>query len=72
MEFSQAFRETMFRFELKGVDIASSAGVKQGQITALKKGDNITLQTFEKIVRALPDDARHYFLHLVDESQRCA
>jgi DNA-binding Xre family transcriptional regulator len=70
LTFSQAFRETMFRFDLKGVDIANRAGVKPGQVSTLRNGGNLTLETFEKIINALPHDARNHLFHLL--SEECA
>ena len=68
MEFSEAFRETMFRFNLKGSDIAERSGLTQAQVSDFRNGKNLRIDSVERILKALPSDARSYLLEQVKES----
>lgn len=65
MKFSEAFRETLFRFDLKGADIAAKTGLTATQISKFRNGENLRIDSVEKILEALPDEAREYMLLLV-------
>jgi transcriptional regulator with XRE-family HTH domain len=68
MEFSEAFRETMFRFNLKGSDIAERSGLTQAQVSDFRNGKNLRIDSVERILKALPNDARSHLLERVKES----
>ncbi|NJN85567.1 MAG: hypothetical protein HC881_03660 [Leptolyngbyaceae cyanobacterium SL_7_1] len=65
MKFSEAFRETLFRFNLKGADLADKSGLTPTQISKFRNGDNLRIDSVERILGALPDEARQYMLLLV-------
>lgn len=68
MEFSEAFRETMFRFRLKGSDIAEKSGLTQAQVSDFRNGKNLRIDNLERILKALPPDALSYLLDRVKDS----
>jgi transcriptional regulator with XRE-family HTH domain len=65
MRFSEAFRETMFRFRLKGIDIATQSGLTPSQISSFQHGGNLRIDSVEKILEALPKQAKEYMLFLI-------
>ncbi|MDX2215257.1 MAG: helix-turn-helix transcriptional regulator [Oculatellaceae cyanobacterium bins.114] len=65
MRFSDAFRETLFRFSLKGSDLAAKSGLTTTQISKFRRGENLRIDSVEKILDALPVEAREYMLMLV-------
>lgn len=65
VKFSDAFRETMHRFRLKGVDIADKAGLAPVRISEFRQGANLHIKNLEHILNALPQEAREYMLGLV-------
>jgi transcriptional regulator with XRE-family HTH domain len=65
MKFSEAFRETMFRFELTGTEIAARSGLTPTQISKFRKGENLRIDSVERILEALPLEAREYMMLLV-------
>lgn len=65
MKFSEAFRETLFRFNLKGADLAQASGLTPTQISKFRNGENLRIDSVERILEALPDEAREYLLVLV-------
>lgn len=65
MKFSVAFRETLFRFNIKGVDLAERSGLTPTQISKFRNGENLRIDSVERILEALPDGAREYMLMLV-------
>lgn len=65
MKFSEAFKETMFRFDLKGVDIAERSGLTAAQVSDFRNGKNLRIDSVERLLEALPSDARLYLLSLV-------
>ena len=71
MRFAEAFRETMFRFKLKGIEIAKHSRLTPNQISTFQNGGNLRIDSVEKILEALPKPAKAYMLSLVaqDESQ---
>ena len=66
MRFSEAFKETLFRFNLKGADIAAISGMTTAQISQFRQGKNIRTEGLERILAALPLDARKYLFSLVE------
>ncbi|MEP0910874.1 helix-turn-helix transcriptional regulator [Leptolyngbya sp. GB1-A1] len=65
MKFCEAFRETLFRFDIKGTDLAVRAGLTPTQISKFRNGENLRIDSVEKILDALPEEARKYMLLLV-------
>ena len=66
MDFRQAIKETMFRFNIKGVDLADKAGVKRTQISAFRTGKrDLYVSTLEQILNAMPREAQAYFYELL-------
>lgn len=65
MRFSEAFQETMFRFRLKGVDLAERTGLTPTQISDFRNGKNLRIDSVEKLLDAMPLEARMYMLQLV-------
>jgi transcriptional regulator with XRE-family HTH domain len=56
----------MFRFNLKGADIAERSGLTTAQISQFRNGQNIRVDNLERILAALPEEARSYLLSLVN------
>jgi transcriptional regulator with XRE-family HTH domain len=65
MKFANAFKETLFRFELTGKEIAERSGLSPAQISDFRNGKNLRIDSVEKILDALPPEARNYMLKLV-------
>jgi len=68
VRFSEAFKETMYRFDLKGADVAERSGLTEAQISNFRGGQNLRIDSVEKILDALPSEARLYMLSLVAKS----
>jgi len=69
MKFSEAFRETLFRFGLKSIDIAEQSGLTTGQISQFRNGKNLRIDSVERILEVLSPDARLYMLNLVARNE---
>jgi transcriptional regulator with XRE-family HTH domain len=65
MKFSEAFRETLFRYSIKGSDLAHKSGLTTTQISKFRNGENLRIDSVEKILEALPEEAREYMMLLV-------
>lgn len=65
MKFSEAFRETLFRFNLKGNELAEQSGLTPTQISKFRNGENLRIDSVERILDALPNEAREYMLVLI-------
>lgn len=65
MKFSDAFKETMFRFKLTGAELSHRSGVTRGQISQFRNGKNLRIDSVERIIEALPQEAKIYMLFLV-------
>lgn len=72
MKFSEAFKETMYRFNLKGADIAERSGLTTAQISLFRNGQNIRIDNLERILKAMPQEAKEYMLLLVAGSKEKA
>lgn len=74
MRFADAFQETLFRFKLTGSEIAERSGLPATRISEFRHGKSIRIDNLEKIIKALPRDARLYMLELVgrDEAENPA
>ncbi len=69
MRFSEAFRETLFRFGLKQADLAERSGLTPTQISKFRNGENLRIDSVERILAALPDEAREYMIFLVAQDR---
>jgi transcriptional regulator with XRE-family HTH domain len=69
MKFSDAFRETLFRFNIKGADLAEKSGLTPTQVSKFRNGENLRIDSVERILEALPDEAREYMLLLVAQTR---
>jgi transcriptional regulator with XRE-family HTH domain len=69
MRFSEAFRETMFRFGLTGIDIAEKSGLTPTQVSRFRSGANLRIDSVERILAVLPPEAREYMLMLVAQQE---
>ena len=65
MDFHDAFKERLSRFELKGVDLAREAGLSVMQISQFKNGQNIRIDTLQRLLEAMPPEAKKFMLLLV-------
>jgi transcriptional regulator with XRE-family HTH domain len=65
--FSEAFKETMFRFNLSGSEIAEKSGLTPSQISNFRNGHNLRVDSVEKLLAAMPVDARKYLVLMVIE-----
>jgi len=72
VKFGSAFKETMFRYDLVGDQLAADAGVTPNQVSNLKKGKNVRSDTLERILDAMPTDARGFFLKLIAGDDGCS
>ena len=69
MKFAQAFKLTMFHFNLSGVEIAQRSGLTTAQISNFRNGKNLRVDSVEQILEALPKEARSYMLNLVGQDK---
>lgn len=71
MSFASALRHTMSEFNLTGTDLSEKSGVSKNTISAFRKGSqSLTVQNLEKLLGAMPEEARRYFFaELVDNRQ---
>ncbi len=66
MIFADAFRETVFRFQLTGTEIAEKSGVSAPQVSEFRNGKaNLRIDNVERILAALTEEQRDYLLNLV-------
>ena len=55
----------MFRFDLKGNELAKKSGVTEKQISRFRNGENLRIDSVEKLMDAMPPEAKEYMLILV-------
>lgn len=66
MKFANAFRETLFRFDLTGLEIAEKTGLTTTQISHFRNGvKNLRVDSIEKILDVFTQEQREYMLNLV-------
>lgn len=65
MKFSEAFRETIFRFDLKGAELAKQSGLTPAQVSEFRNGGNLRIDSVERLINALPPEAQEYMMLLV-------
>ncbi|HEY9660379.1 MAG TPA: helix-turn-helix transcriptional regulator [Allocoleopsis sp.] len=66
MRFFEAFQQTLLRFNIKASDLAKTSGVSTAQLSNFRNGRNIRVDNLERILAALPKEARKYLLSLVE------
>jgi predicted transcriptional regulator len=69
MKFSDAFHQTLFHFDIKAIDISKQSGLTTGQISQFRSGRNLRIDSVERILEVLPEDARRYMLTLVAQNE---
>ncbi|MGB3493888.1 MAG: helix-turn-helix transcriptional regulator [Elainellaceae cyanobacterium] len=68
MKLSEAFKETMFRFNLNGNALADKSGLTPSQISNFRNGSiNLRTNSLEKLLAAMPYEARSYFFSLAQD-----
>ena len=65
MKFAEAFRETIFRYNLTGNKLAAESGLTQMQISKFRNGGDLRTDSLEKLLEAMPPEARQYMMSLV-------
>lgn len=60
-----ALRLIMSEFHVSGAELSRKSGVSYQQISKFRGGNEISRANFVKIVNALPEQARRYYLSLV-------
>jgi transcriptional regulator with XRE-family HTH domain len=65
--FSEAFKETMFRFSLSGAEISEKSGLTPSQISNFRNGHNLRVDSVEKLLAAMPPEARKFMVLMVIE-----
>ena len=66
--FARAFKEVMFQYKLSAVELANASGVSTSQISRFRKGDNLRIDSVEKLLWALPPEAYKHFFELLKSS----
>jgi len=69
MDFHDAFKETLSRFDLKGVDLARESGLSVMRISQFKNGQNIRVDNLQRLLEAMPPEAKKFMLLLVAEGE---
>jgi len=69
VRLSEAFKETLFRFDLKGKELATKSGLTETQVSDFRNGKNLRSDSLDKLIGALPREAREYMLLLVLEDR---
>lgn len=77
MDYSEAFKRTLFEFDITGAELSRMSGVSTQQISAFKNGrQGLSTDTLQKLLEALQPKARAYFYRLVqlppEQSARAA
>lgn len=55
----------MFRYGLTGADLAEKSGITATQISKFRNGADLRTDSLEKLLSAMPEDAREYMMLLV-------
>lgn len=69
MDFYVAFNETLRRFDLNAVDLANERGLSMQRISQFKNGFNIRIDTLQKLLNAMPPEAKRHMLSLVADGE---
>lgn len=67
MDFHDAFKETLSRFDLDVVDLARATGLSVIRIGQFKNGQNIRIDNLQRLLEAMPPEAKKFMLLLVAE-----
>ncbi|WP_415354708.1 helix-turn-helix domain-containing protein [Leptolyngbya sp. FACHB-1624] len=71
MKFANAFKETMFRFNLTGLEIAEKTGLTTTQISHFRNGiKNPRIDSVEKILEVFTQEQREFMLNLVAKAYK--
>ena len=61
MKYQDALNETLKKFHLSSREVANKAGIDEANFSLFKNGKkDLNLQTWERLMDALPDDAKQY------------
>lgn len=61
--FATALQKTLEKFNLSAKELALQAGVREAALSQFRNGKQAMLSdNLEKLIKALPDDAYHYYL----------
>jgi DNA-binding Xre family transcriptional regulator len=69
MEFYDAFNKTLKRFDLKAGDLARKTDLSMQRVSQFKTGFNVRLDTLQKLLEVMPQEARRHMLLLVAEGE---
>lgn len=75
MNTREALEQSFQVFDLKASEVADRAGISPEIISRFRHGKGITVDTLDKIIQALPSQARAYFcssLIIPSETQNVA
>jgi transcriptional regulator with XRE-family HTH domain len=61
MNTREALEQSFQVFDLKASEIADRAGISPEIISRFRHGKGITVETLDKIIQAMPSNARAYF-----------
>jgi predicted transcriptional regulator len=70
MNFSTAFCQTLEHYNLNNVDLCRNSGISLSRFSLFKKGQNVRVDTLEKLLAAMPQEAREYMVLLVARSEQ--
>jgi transcriptional regulator with XRE-family HTH domain len=63
MKFVDAFNLTLEKFDIKARELSMRSGVTDATISTFRRGNReLKLESIEKILGALPDDAYYYLM----------
>ncbi|MGD1906817.1 MAG: helix-turn-helix domain-containing protein [Leptolyngbyaceae cyanobacterium] len=66
VDFRDALNEVLRQYDIKANDLAARSGIDEVQISKFRnKHKNMQTQNFERLIAALPQNARMYFWYLV-------
>ena len=66
MDFRDAFNETLEHYQIKASELSEVSGLDPVQISKFRnKHKNMQTHNFQKLIDALPANARMYFWYLV-------
>ncbi len=65
-DISNYFHKTLQKYDISNVGLMRESGVDSKMISRFRNGkSNIQIDTFEKLLNALPTDAKLYFFSLI-------
>jgi transcriptional regulator with XRE-family HTH domain len=67
MNFSRALKRTMLEFDITGIDLAQKSGISKNTISTFRQGGQTTTETLEKLLAAMPAEAREFFFHELEQ-----